>query len=69
MIVVTVYRKPSTSDGHNVFVRTPFWMFLDSMEIPLNPKSINIYLDEIGMILNSSFAYMVTIVIHAYNEI
>ena len=54
MLVVIVHRKPSTSDGHNLFVRTPFWMFLDSMESPLSSKSIHIYLDEIGMIVNSS---------------
>ena len=39
---VTVHGKPSTSDGHNLFVRTPFWMFLDSMEIPLSLESIHI---------------------------
>ena len=31
LLVVTVHGKPPTSDGHNFFVRTPFWMFLDSM--------------------------------------
>ena len=28
-----------TSDEHNFFVRTPFEMFLDSMESPLSQKS------------------------------
>ena len=42
MLVVTVYRKPSTSDGHNFFVLTSFQMFLDSMESPLSIESINI---------------------------
>ena len=28
-----------TSDDHNFFVRTPFEVFLDSMEIPLNQES------------------------------
>ena len=42
MLVVTAHRKPSTSDGHNFFVRTLFQMFLDSMESPLNPESIHI---------------------------
>ena len=48
MLVSTVHGKPPISDGHNFFVRTPFWMFLDSMEIPLSLESINIYLDDIG---------------------
>ena len=42
LLVATVHGKPPTSDGHNFFVRTPFWMFLDSMEIPLSIESINI---------------------------
>ena len=48
LLLVTVHRKPSTSDGRNFFVPTPFPMFLDSMEIPLSLESIHIYLDEIG---------------------
>ena len=52
MLIVTIHRKPSTLDDHNFFVRTSF--LLDSMESPLSPKSIHIYLDEIGMIVNSS---------------
>ena len=39
---VTVHGKPPTSDGHNFFVRTPFWMFLDYMESPLSLESIHI---------------------------
>ena len=50
---VTVHGKPPTSDGHNFFVRTPFRMFLDSMEIPLSLESIHIYLDEIGTHIRS----------------
>ena len=33
------HARPPTSEGHNFFVRTPFWMFLDSMEIPLSKDS------------------------------
>ena len=51
MLVVTVHRKSSTSDGHNFFVRTPFQMLLDYMEIPLSLESIHIYLDDIELIL------------------
>ena len=69
MLVVTIHKKPSTSDGHNFLVRTSFQMFLDSIESIFSLESIHIYLDEIGMIANSSKAYMVTIVIRAYNEI
>ena len=56
MLVVTVHRKPLTSDGHNFFVRTPFRMFLDSMERNLSLEFIHIYIyiDEIEMIVNSS---------------
>ena len=39
---VIVHGKPPTSDGHNFFVRTPFWKFLDSMESPLSLESIHI---------------------------
>ena len=53
MLVVTVHRKSSTSDGHNFFIRTPFQMLLDSIEIPLSLESINIYLDEIGTHIRS----------------
>ena len=29
------YAQPPTSEDHISFVRTPFWVFLDSMERPL----------------------------------
>ena len=48
LLVATVHGKPPTLDGHNFFVRTPFWMFLNSMESPLSLKSIHLYLDNIG---------------------
>ena len=38
----------SNSDGHNFFVRTPFWVFLDSMEKYLSLELINIQIDDIG---------------------
>ena len=53
LLVATVHGKPSISDGHNFFVRTPFWMFLNSMESPLSLESINIYLDDIGTHIRS----------------
>ena len=53
LLVATVHGKPPTSDGHNFFVRTPFWMFLDSMEINLSLKSIHIYIDNIGTHIRS----------------
>ena len=37
------YVLPPTSEGHNSFIRTPFWVFLDSMEIPLSQESIHIH--------------------------
>ena len=39
--------QPPTSDGHNFFVRTPFWVFLDSMEISLSYDSIHILVEDI----------------------
>ena len=33
---VIVHGKPPTSDGHNFFVQTSFWMFLNSMESHLS---------------------------------
>ena len=42
LLVGTIHGKPPTLDSHNFFVRTPFWMFLDFMEIPLSLESINI---------------------------
>ena len=47
LLVATVHGKPPNSDGHNLFVRTPFWMFLDSMEINLSLESIHILFDNI----------------------
>ena len=32
----------SNFKGHNFFVRTPFWVLLDSMEIPLSHDSSHI---------------------------
>ena len=32
------YVRPSTSEGHNSFIRTPIWVFLDSMESPLSQE-------------------------------
>ena len=54
LLVATIHGKPLTSDGHNFFVRTPFWMLLDSMESPLSLESIHIKRDKIGMIENHS---------------
>ena len=34
------YVLPSNLEGHNFFVRTPFWVFLNSMEIPLSQETI-----------------------------
>ena len=34
------YVRPPTSEGHNSFVRTTFWVFLDFMEKPLSQESI-----------------------------
>ena len=42
LLIATIYGKPPILDGHNFFVRTLFWMFLDSMESPLSLESINI---------------------------
>ena len=33
--------RPSTLEGHISFVRTPIWVFLDSMESPLSQESIH----------------------------
>ena len=42
------YVRPPTSEGHNSFVRTPFRVFLDSMEIPLSQDSIHGPLGDSG---------------------
>ena len=34
------YVLPSTLEGHNFFVRTPFRVFLNSMERPLSQEAI-----------------------------
>ena len=39
---VLEFVKPPTSDDHIFFVRTPFWVFLDSMESPLSLESTHI---------------------------
>ena len=38
---------PPTLEGHNSFVRTPIWVFLDSMEIPLSQESIHMSEEDI----------------------
>ena len=38
--------RPPTLKGHNFFVRTPFRVFLDSMEIPLSQDSIHITVEN-----------------------
>ena len=40
------YVRPPTLEGHNFFIRTRFWVFLDSMEIPLSQESINMSLEH-----------------------
>ena len=37
---------PPTSDDHNFFIRTPFQVFLNSMEIPLNQDSIHVPVED-----------------------
>ena len=37
---------PPNSDDHNFFVRTLFWVFLDSMESPLSQDSNHIPLED-----------------------
>ena len=53
LLVTTVHGKPPTSDGHNFFVRTSFWNFLDSMERTLSLESNNLYLDDIRTHISS----------------
>ena len=36
------YARPPTSEGHISFVRTPIWVLLDSMEIPLSQEYIHL---------------------------
>ena len=40
--------RPPTSDDRNFFVRTPFQVFLDSMEIPLSQDSIYRTVEDSG---------------------
>ena len=35
------YARPPTSEGHISIVRTPIWVFLDSMENPLSQEYIH----------------------------
>ena len=44
LLIAIVHGKPLSSDGHNFFVQTPFWMFLNYMERPFSIESINIYI-------------------------
>ena len=39
---------PPTSDGHNLFVRISFRVFLDSMESPLSQYSSHIPVEDSG---------------------
>ena len=41
------YVRPPTSEGHNFFVRTPFRVFLDSMESPLSKEYIHMPQEDI----------------------
>ena len=40
-LVRFAYVLPPTSEGHISFVRTPIWVFLDSMESPLSQEYIH----------------------------
>ena len=44
-LVCVDYVRPSTSEGHNSFIRTPIWVFLDSMESPLSQEYIPKYIE------------------------
>ena len=39
--------RPQTLEGHNFFVRTPFWVFLDSMESPLSKDFSHVHVEDI----------------------
>ena len=45
---LVIHVRPPTSDGHNFFVRTPFRVLLDSMEIPLSQNSNHVSVEDIG---------------------
>ena len=40
--VAPAHFQASTSDDHNIFVQTSFWVFFDSMESPSSLESIHI---------------------------
>ena len=40
--------RPPTLDDHNFFIRTPFWVFLDSMEIPFSQYFIHVPVEDSG---------------------
>ena len=40
--------RPPTLEGHNFLVRTPFRVFLDSMESPLSQDSIRMSVEDSG---------------------
>ena len=42
---LAIHVWPPTSDGHNFFIRTPFRVFLDSMESPFSQDSIHMPMD------------------------
>ena len=42
------YYVPPTLDDHIFRVRTPFWVFLDSMEIPLSQDSFHMPVEGSG---------------------
>ena len=46
-LVWVEYARPPTLEGHNSFVRTPFRVFLDSMEIPLSQEYMHIREEDI----------------------
>ena len=41
------YARPPTSEGHISFVRTPIWVFLDSMERALSLEYIHMHYGDI----------------------
>ena len=45
---LTIHKRPPTSDDHNFFVQTPFWVFLDFMENLLNQDSNNVPVEDSG---------------------
>ena len=45
---LTIHLRPPTSEGHNFFVRTPIWVFLDSMESPLSQDSSHMHVEGSG---------------------